>query len=103
NEVIAVSDNTFVQYESAKKQTSQLITLVNSINVFNSDFTPKMERYLTEVIAEEVKFLEWGNKPTTDSTYNNGSEPSYQSGQGFGNGNSFDDDIIPVDDGDIPF
>lgn len=60
-------------------------------------------RYATEVIAEEVKFLEWGNKPTTDSTYNNGSEPSYQSGQGFGNGNSFDDDIIPVDDGDIPF
>ncbi|EJP6473989.1 single-stranded DNA-binding protein [Clostridium sp. FAM 1755] len=63
-------------------------------------------RYVTEVIAEEVKFLEWGNKPTTDSTYNNGSEPSYQSNQGnqgFGNENSFDDDIIPVDDGDIPF
>ncbi|MCR1934940.1 single-stranded DNA-binding protein [Clostridium tepidum] len=60
-------------------------------------------RYVTEVIAEEVKFLEWGNKPTTDSTYNNGSEPSYQSNQGFGNDNSFDDDIIPVDDGDIPF
>ncbi|MBY6999040.1 single-stranded DNA-binding protein, partial [Clostridium botulinum] len=34
---------------------------------------------------------------------NNGSESSYQSGQDFGNGNSFDDDIIPVDDGDIPF
>jgi single-strand DNA-binding protein len=63
-------------------------------------------RYVTEVIAEEVKFLEWGNKPTTDSKYNNGSEPSYQSNQGnqgFGNENSFDDDIIPVDDGDIPF
>ncbi len=61
-------------------------------------------RYVTEVIAEEVKFLEWGgNKPTTDSTYNNGSEPSYQSNQGLGNENSFDDDIIPVDDGDIPF
>ncbi|BAQ15226.1 putative single-strand binding protein [Clostridium botulinum] len=60
-------------------------------------------RYITEVIAEEVKFLEWGDKPTTDSSYNNGSESSYQSGQGFGNGNSFDDDIIPVDDGDIPF
>ncbi|ACA47059.1 single-stranded DNA-binding protein [Clostridium botulinum] len=61
------------------------------------------KRYITEVIAEEVKFLEWGDKATTDSSYNNGSESSYQSGQDFGNGNSFDDDIIPVDDGDIPF
>ncbi|EJO5348132.1 single-stranded DNA-binding protein [Clostridium botulinum] len=60
-------------------------------------------RYVTEVIAEEVKFLEWGNKPTTDSTYNNGSEPSSQSSSSFRNGDSFDDDIIPVDDGDIPF
>ncbi|AJD29385.1 single-stranded DNA-binding protein [Clostridium botulinum] len=61
------------------------------------------KRYITEVIAEEVKFLEWGDKVTTDSSYNNRSESSYQSGQNFGNGNSFDDDIIPVDDGDIPF
>ncbi|MBO0545213.1 single-stranded DNA-binding protein, partial [Clostridium botulinum] len=61
------------------------------------------KRYITEVIAEEVKFLEWGDKATTDSSYNNRSESSYQSGQNFGNGNSFDDDIIPVDDGDIPF
>ncbi|NFA60350.1 single-stranded DNA-binding protein [Clostridium botulinum] len=61
------------------------------------------KRYITEVIAEEVKFLEWGDKATTDSSYNNGSESSHQSGQNFGNGNSFDDDIIPVDDGDIPF
>ncbi|APR02584.1 single-strand binding protein (plasmid) [Clostridium botulinum Af84] len=61
------------------------------------------KRYITEVIAEEVKFLEWGDKATTDSSYNNRSESSYQSGQNFENGNSFDDDIIPVDDGDIPF
>ncbi|APF25199.1 single-stranded DNA-binding protein [Clostridium sporogenes] len=61
------------------------------------------KRYITEVIAEEVKFLEWGDKATTDSSYNNRSESSYQSGQNFANGNSFDDDIIPVDDGDIPF
>ena len=60
-------------------------------------------RYVTEVIADEVQFLEWGNKPTTDSTYNNGSESSYQSDTSFGNGNNFDDYIIPVDDGDIPF
>ncbi|KOR24229.1 hypothetical protein [Clostridium sp. L74] len=58
NEVIAVSDNTFLHYESAKKQTSQLITLVNSINISNSDFTPKMERYLTA--ASLVAFINNG-------------------------------------------
>ncbi|BDR80994.1 type IV secretory system conjugative DNA transfer family protein [Clostridium tetani] len=58
NEVSAVSDNTFVQYESAKKQTSQLITLVNSINVSNNDFTPKMERYLTA--ASLIAFINNG-------------------------------------------
>lgn len=47
NEASVKSDDTFIQYESAKKQTSQLIMLVNSINISNSDFTPKMERYLT--------------------------------------------------------
>ncbi|APQ77808.1 hypothetical protein [Clostridium botulinum] len=58
NEAISASDNTFIQYESAKKQTSQLITLVNSINVSNSDFTPKMERYLTA--ASLVAFINNG-------------------------------------------
>ncbi|APC82164.1 hypothetical protein [Clostridium botulinum] len=58
NEAITNSDDIFMQYESAKKQTSQLITLVNSINVSNSDFTPKMERYLTA--ASLVAFINNG-------------------------------------------
>jgi len=33
-------------YESAKQQSNQLAALANSINVDNSDFTPKMGRYL---------------------------------------------------------
>lgn len=62
-----------------------------------------IRRYVTEVIAEEVQFLEWGNKPSTDSTYNRESEPNYSSGGNYGDEGSFDDNIIPVDDGDIPF
>ncbi|NEZ92195.1 hypothetical protein [Clostridium botulinum] len=58
NEAVADSDNIFIKYESAKKQTSQLITLVNSINVSSSDFTPKMERYLTA--ASLVAFINNG-------------------------------------------
>lgn len=46
------------------------------------------KRYVTEVVAEEIKFLEWGNKE------NNTSSSSYAS--------SFDD-MTPIDSGDIPF
>jgi hypothetical protein len=47
NEAFTNSNDVFIRYESAKKQTSQVITLINSINISNSDFTPRMERFLT--------------------------------------------------------
>ena len=47
------------------------------------------KRYITEVVAQEVSFLSKG-KDNNSSTQNFG-EPS------------FDEDIMPVDDGDIPF
>lgn len=43
------------------------------------------KRYVTEVVAEEVKFLEWGGKPDSSTS-----------------GASFED-MTPIDDGDIPF
>lgn len=42
------------------------------------------KRYVTEVVAEEIKFLQWGDKQSS------GDYSSY-------------DDMTPVDDGDIPF
>lgn len=45
NEVLP-SDDPFVQYDNAKKQTTQLMTLVNSINTLADPLSPKMERYL---------------------------------------------------------
>ncbi len=61
-------------------------------------------RYVTEVVADEVQFLEWGNKASGDSGYNgnNGGSAQNSSSQNF-EGDAFGDDIIPVDDGDIPF
>ncbi|HCW73320.1 MAG TPA: single-stranded DNA-binding protein [Clostridiaceae bacterium] len=47
------------------------------------------KRYVTEVVAEEIKFLEWGNK--TGSNESSGSDyDGYE-------------DMTPIDDGDIPF
>lgn len=47
NEAIINSNDPFKIYESAKKQTSQVLTLINSVNVNNSEFTPRMERFLS--------------------------------------------------------
>lgn len=45
------------------------------------------KRYVTEVVAEEVQFLEWGKK--NDSA-------------GYSSSGDYDD-MIPIDDNDIPF
>jgi single-strand DNA-binding protein len=52
-------------------------------------------RYVTEVVAEEIKFLEWGNK-------NQSNEGGFTDNDNQGYGASFDD-MTPIDDGDIPF
>lgn len=46
------------------------------------------KRYVTEVVAEEVQFLEWAKDKDDNSNYSSG----YNT-----------DDMTPVDDGDIPF
>lgn len=55
-------------------------------------------RYVTEVVAEEVQFLEWGN--TNKNQDNEKNSSSNDNSQGYGA--SFDD-MTPIDDGDIPF
>ena len=64
-------------------------------------------RYVTEVVADEVQFLEKGNG-------NNGSNGAYPNKPAAAAGNSgyqamdfegsiYEDEMTPVDDGDIPF
>lgn len=66
------------------------------IQVRNYDAKDGTKRYVTEVVAEEVQFLEWIK--SGENTSNNG---------GFMQNNNFESygaDITPVDDGDdIPF
>ncbi len=52
-------------------------------------------RYVTEVVAEEVKFLEWGSK-------NQSGEGGFSGSTNQEYGSSYDD-MTPIDDGDIPF
>ncbi|MED1908600.1 hypothetical protein, partial [Cytobacillus firmus] len=56
---VEVSADPFIQYDNAKKQTTQLMTLVNSINTSDTHLSPKMERYLTS--AALVVFITGGS------------------------------------------
>lgn len=51
-------------------------------------------RYVTEVVAEEIKFLEWGNKNQSNDSSQGNDHQGYESSFG---------DMTPIDDGDIPF
>lgn len=56
-------------------------------------------RYVTEVVAEEVQFLEWGNSNNRNQDNNSGYSGN-DNNQGYG---ATFDDMTPIDDGDIPF
>lgn len=61
------------------------------------------KRYVTEVVATEVQFLSKGNASgNTGTNFSNSNEYSAPSNDIFGGGN-FEEDITPVDDGDMPF
>lgn len=59
NEAWRNSDNLFVQYENAKSQTSQVLTLVNSINAEDKDLSGRMDRYLEA--ASLIVFINGGS------------------------------------------
>lgn len=54
------------------------------------------KRYVTEVVAEEVQFL---SKSNGSGSENSGSGSQFEDGGNFPS----DEDITPVDDGDMPF
>jgi len=61
------------------------------------------KRYVTEVVATEVQFLSKGNASgSTGAGFGNSNEYSMPANDAFGGGN-FEEDITPVDDGDMPF
>lgn len=56
---VGVSSDPFIQYDHAKKQTTQLMALINSINTDDTRLSAKMERYLTS--AALVVFVSTGS------------------------------------------
>lgn len=61
------------------------------------------KRYVTEVVATEVQFLGKGNASGNAGTsFGNSNEYSMPVNDAFSGGN-FEEDITPVDDGDMPF
>jgi single-strand DNA-binding protein len=63
------------------------------------------KRYVTEVVAEDVQFLSKGSggSQANNNSFGGGSEyGNSKSNNAFG-GESSEEDMTPVDDGDIPF
>lgn len=74
------------------------------IQTRNYDDKEGNKRYVTEVVAEEVSFIEWGNKNQSQSNSNNNGfeRSSFDSNVSYGNiPNS--DDMTLIDDDDVPF
>jgi single-strand DNA-binding protein len=61
-------------------------------------------RYVTEVVADEVQFLDKGNGASPNT---NSNRPAAQGNSGYSamdfEGSIYEDEMTPVDDGDIPF
>jgi len=79
----------------------KLISVSGNIQTRTYDAKDGTKRYVTEVIADEVDFLEWGDK---SSGKNNTNQGGYN-GESNAGSNDFGStsDITPIDDGDIPF
>jgi single-strand DNA-binding protein len=79
----------------------KLLSVSGNIQTRNYEAKDGTKRYVTEVIADEVDFLEWGgNKASAVNTNQGGNNSESNAGShDFGS----DSDITPIDDGDIPF
>ena len=79
------------QAESTAQYVSKgkLIGISGRIQTRNYDHKDGYKVYVTEVVAEEVQFLEWANDKNSSSA-NNSTQSDYE-------------DMTPIDDEDLPF
>ncbi|WP_138204175.1 single-stranded DNA-binding protein [Haloimpatiens lingqiaonensis] len=95
------------QAESTANYMSKgkLIGISGRIQTRSYEAKDGTRRYITEVVAEEVQFLEWGNGNKSSMSGNNseynGSFDNFPMEES--KEQSFDEDITPMDDEDIPF
>ena len=80
------------QAESSATYLSKgkLCGVAGRIQTRNYDAKDGHKVYVTEVIAEEVQFLEWADKTETNNNTQNSNT-------------NVPNDVTPIDDGDIPF
>lgn len=79
----------------------RLVGVSGRIQTRNYEAKDGTRRYVTEVVADEVQFLDRGNE-----TSNKPQQQKYKGADYGSNSNEIDinsDDITPVDDGEIPF
>lgn len=77
----------------------KLLGVSGRIQARSYDAKDGTKRYVTEVVAEEVQFLEWGNKQAMPGENPGNSSPSTN----MFNEEAYGDSMTPIDDGDIPF
>jgi single-strand DNA-binding protein len=81
--------------EAVEKYTAKgkLVSIVGVIQTSNYENKDSVRVYKTEIIADEVNFLEWKDKEGQGNQNNSSSNNDFSSAS----------DITPIDDGDIPF
>lgn len=78
----------------------KLIGVAGRIQTRSYDAKDGSKRYVTEVVAEEVQFIEWGDGPRSNANSARSGGNDFNNGSDFGSGF---EDMTPVDEGDIPF
>ena len=82
------------------------VAISGRIQTRNYEAKDGTKRYVTEVVADQFGGVEFlgtkGNNNSSGNSFNNSNEYSAPTNDSFGGGN-FEEDITPVDDGDMPF
>ena len=81
------------------------VAISGRIQTRSYDAKDGTKRYVTEVVADQfggVQFLGSKGSNSSSSSFGGGNEYSAPANDVFGGG-SFEEDITPVDDGDMPF
>ena len=98
---------TIAQYLTKGRQ----LAVTGSIRTGSYDAKDGTKRYTTDVVVDSFEFIGSGNGGNggRDNSFNNNgynsnaNSDNSSSNTNFGGGMNFDDDMTPVDDGDMPF
>ncbi|MCE5221883.1 MAG: single-stranded DNA-binding protein [Clostridium sp.] len=82
------------------------VAISGRIQTRSYDAKDGTKRYVTEVVSDQFGGVEFlgtkGNNNSSGNSFSNSNEYSVPANDVFGGGN-FEEDITPVDDGDMPF